>query len=67
MENLRKIKMTDLTDERLKIEELGVITGGNSQKKEAHNICPSHSAGDPICCDTYPMCTSGIGPCETQT
>ena len=82
MDQFKKIKISDLTNDHLKVEELAVVTGG-------HAVCPL-CGEDPCVCGgsdgdgcytgvcvnnrdvgtsmcTNAVCTSGIGVCHNNT
>ena len=71
MEN-QKIKITDLTNEQLKIKELGVVTGGMGSEFKLLDGCSSGVCIDnrdvgAQYCEGSAVCTSGIGPCHGKT
>ncbi|MDR0295296.1 MAG: hypothetical protein LBH91_03775 [Prevotellaceae bacterium] len=75
MEKTKKIKITDLTDDVLKVEELGVITGGTNPHQHEDSLLDG--CGSMVCinrrdlgaeyCHGGAVCTSGVGPCHEQT
>ena len=72
MENSKKIKIKDLTNDQLKTEELTVITGGYALAAGLVDGCGSgvcinnRDVGAEFCAGSA-VCTSGIGPCQEKT
>ena len=72
MEQSKKCKISDLTNDQLKVEELGVILGGmgdpNDQDADgcSTRVCIENLEGYKHLC-TDAVCTSGIGGCSNNT